>query len=48
MYSKEAQKKRLTEIQYRSTHPLTKGPKTLGKHKKPSPLTHTHPFYKIY
>ena len=34
MYSKEALKKRLTELQYRSTHPLIKGPKTQGKHKK--------------
>ena len=48
MYSKEVLKKQLTELQYRTTHPLTKGPKTQGKHKEPSPLTHTHPIYKIY
>ena len=36
--AKEALKKRLKELQQRTTHPLTKGPKTLGKLKKPSPL----------
>ena len=34
LYSKEALKKWLTELQYRQTHPHTKGPKQQGKHKK--------------
>ena len=50
MYCKEALKKRPTKLQYKGTYPLTKGLKhqRTRQNKKPSPLTHTHPIYKIY